>query len=319
MVHHSRVETPDSPAAAWRAARVLAAFGRQALVRNAGGVVATARPANRQSPVVCGDLVDCSVDAQHRELLITHTHARSTTLWRSNARGVPEPVAANATQMLIIVAPLPEPDWYVVDRYLAAAEIMAVPALLVANKSDLVAGSGIRAELQQFAALGYATLECSAIEVQGLDALLLALQAQCSLLVGQSGVGKSSLLTRLVPGSVAATGALMRGVEGRHTTTVTRWHDFAAGGALLDSPGVRDFAPALELLDAHSLGFREIASLGAACRFADCKHLLEPACAVRAALDAGQLTPRRYESYRRLRRLHNDRLTTLQRAGNQGR
>jgi ribosome biogenesis GTPase len=108
----------------------------------------------------------------------------------------------------------------------------------------------------------------------------------------------------------------MRGVEGRHTTTVTRWHDFEADGALLDSPGVRDFAPALELLDARDLGFREIAVRGANCRFADCRHLLEPACAVRAALDAGQLSPRRYESYRRLRRLHNDRLTALRRAGN---
>jgi ribosome biogenesis GTPase len=126
------------------------------------------------------------------------------------------------------------------------------------------------------------------------------------MLVGQSGVGKSSLLRALVPDCDAAIGGLMREAEGRHTTTTTRLYGLAGGGTLLDSPGVRDFAPSLALLEPRSLGFVELAALASHCRFADCRHLQEPNCAVRAAVDAGQLSARRYESYRRLRRLHDD-------------
>jgi ribosome biogenesis GTPase / thiamine phosphate phosphatase len=122
--------------------------------------------------------------------------------------------------------------------------------------------------------------------------------------VGQSGVGKSSLIGRLVPEADIRTGDLMlRTQEGVHTTTASRLYDLAGGGHLIDSPGVRDFAPALSRLEPSSLGFLEVAQRAPQCRFDDCRHLREPACAVRAASESGAISARRYESYRRLRRL----------------
>jgi len=123
------------------------------------------------------------------------------------------------------------------------------------------------------------------------------------MLVGQSGTGKSSLLRALLPHAEAAIGSLARDQTGRHTTTATRLYELARDAALMDSPGVRDFAPAVERLSPDTLGFIELETLASTCRFADCLHLQEPDCAVRAALGT-QLSARRYESYRRLRRLY---------------
>jgi ribosome biogenesis GTPase len=127
-----------------------------------------------------------------------------------------------------------------------------------------------------------------------------------SVLVGQSGVGKSSLVSALLPDTDVQTGGLMREEEGRHTTTASRAYALRGGGTLIDSPGVRDFAPAIDRLDARSLGFPELHRLAAGCRFQDCRHMQEPDCAVIAAVETGDLLARRYESYRRLRRLYSD-------------
>ncbi|MEY3338876.1 MAG: hypothetical protein RL245_1868, partial [Pseudomonadota bacterium] len=129
---------------------------------------------------------------------------------------------------------------------------------------------------------------------------------ETSVFVGQSGVGKSSLIGQLVPGLDLATGELDRDAEGRHTTTSSSLHDLPGGGHVIDSPGVRDFAPAIDTLEPRSLGFPEIDQLSTGCRFADCQHMQEPGCAVRKAAENGDLDDRRYESYRRLRRLHAD-------------
>jgi ribosome biogenesis GTPase len=121
--------------------------------------------------------------------------------------------------------------------------------------------------------------------------------------VGQSGVGKSSLLRELVPGCDAPVGELLKSQEGRHTTSAARLYQLPGGGSLIDSPGVRDFAPAADMLDARTLGFVDLARYAPQCRFGDCRHLKEPHCAVREAVAAGAISARRYESYRRLRRL----------------
>jgi ribosome biogenesis GTPase len=118
-------------------------------------------------------------------------------------------------------------------------------------------------------------------------------------------------VSALLPGEDIATGELMRDEEGRHTTTASRAYRLPASqgdatGTLIDSPGVRDFAPAIDHLDERTLGFPEVATLAGGCRFLDCKHLQEPACAVIAAVRAGGMSERRYESYRRLRRLYAD-------------
>jgi ribosome biogenesis GTPase / thiamine phosphate phosphatase len=284
--------------------QVIATFGRHMIVRVAGGRELQARPFGRSLAAVCGDEVRCRLDARHDEAHVVEVLPRRSALWRTSKRGGAEAVVANLTQLLVVLAPLPPPELFVVDRYLAAATAAAVPALLVINKSDLGVPASLAPELAAYAAAGYRALACSAITGAGIAALVAALgpRAQAAL-VGQSGVGKSSLVRCLVPQAEIEIGALVRAAEGRHTTTAARLFDLPQGVALIDSPGVRDFAPAVMALDERTLGFPEVARLAPQCRFGDCRHLREPGCAVRAAAAGGALHPRRYESYRRLRRL----------------
>jgi ribosome biogenesis GTPase len=173
----------------------------------------------------------------------------------------------------------------------------------VLNKAELDIDLELRAQLDVYATAGYECITVSAATGEGMDALLSACAGQVAALVGQSGVGKSSLVGRLVPDAEVAIGGLMRDEEGRHTTTVSRLYDLAGGGRLIDSPGVRDFAPSVAHLDPRHLGFVEVARLAPGCRFLDCRHMREPGCAVQQAVESGSMDPRRYESYRRLRRL----------------
>jgi len=219
-------------------------------------------------------------------------------------------VLANVTRLLVVIAPLPPPDPFVADRYLAAAESAGILATLVLNKAELDIDATLRAQLDVYAAVGYEYLTVSAATGEGIGALLSACAGHVAALVGQSGVGKSSLIRRLAPDAEVEIGGLMRDEEGRHTTTVSRLYELAGGGNLIDSPGVRDFAPAVDHVDPRHLGFVEVARLAPGCRFLDCRHMREPACAVRQAVESGQMDARRYESYRRLRRLAEE-LTTI--------
>jgi ribosome biogenesis GTPase / thiamine phosphate phosphatase len=298
--------------------RVVAAFGRQVLVRTATGEQLRARPFGRALIIVCGDQVRCRIDARHEEVHVIEVLPRRTALYRASARGATEPVVANLTQLLVVLAPLPVPDFYVVDRYLAAATDAGVAATLVVNKSDLGLDEQLSAELDVYAQAGYASVHTSADSSAGLDALRAAIApGAMAALVGQSGVGKSSLVRVLVPQAAVAIGELVREEDGRHTTTAARLYDLPHGAALIDSPGVRDFAPAINALDERSLGFTEVRRLAVGCRFADCRHMREPGCAVQAAAAAGAMSARRYESYRRLRRLYED-LTAARGPGRQG-
>lgn len=291
--------------------RVIATFGRHLVMRTADGAELRARPFGRALTVVCGDEVRCRVDRQHEELHVIEVVARRNALWRANARGGAEPVVANLTELLVVLAPLPLPDLFVVDRYLCAATAAGMDATLVVNKSDLEIDAALAAELEAYAPAGYAALNCSAMSGAGMTELLAALGPDTvAALVGQSGVGKSSLVRRLLPQVDIAVGELVRAEEGRHTTTAARLFDLPHGAALIDSPGVRDFAPAVSALDERTLGFPEVARLAAGCRFSDCRHMREPGCAVRAAAEDGSWHARRYESYRRLRRLSEQLATT---------
>ncbi len=285
-------------------AEVIATYGRHLLLRDAGGEQRMARPMGRQLSIVCGDRVHYT--PQGEELLVTGTLPRASFLRRSTLRGRSEPLAANLTQLAVVVAPLPAPDLFLIDRYLCAGECAGLALLVVLNKSDLPEAGALREQLSPFAALGYPLLELSAHGETAAALLGQALHGQTTILVGQSGVGKSSL-TRRVTGDPAdiAIGELMREEEGRHTTTASRLYECDAGGRIVDSPGVRDFAPAIDDLERSTLGFREIAQLAPGCRFLDCGHMQEPHCAVRAAVESGAMDARRYESYRRLRRLYD--------------
>jgi len=285
---------------------VIAAFGRHFLVRDAGGTVRPARPFGRRLTVVCGDEVHCELDPHHAEAHVLGVRPRRTCLYRASGRGGSEPVFANVSLLLVALAPLPVPDYFVIDRYLCAAASGGIAARLILNKHELAAEAQLTAELAAYGRGGYSTITCSARSGFGIDQLLEVCAGEVAALVGQSGVGKSSLVRRLVPAAQIEIGDLMRETEGRHTTTASRLYQLDRSGQLIDSPGVRDFAPALEYLERRSLGFTEIERLAVGCRFADCLHLREPQCAVRAAAESGELLARRYESYRRLRRLYEE-------------
>ncbi len=286
--------------------QVVAAFGRRLEVRDASGAIHSARPFGRQLDAVCGDYVRCEADAAHGQLNAVEVHSRRTGLFRSNSRGRAELLLANLDLLLVVVAPLPRCDPFILDRYLSAAHSAEIDALIVINKADLDGLAALQESLATFSTLGYAVLTCSALTETGCHNLLSSLAGRSGALVGQSGVGKSSLVARLSPDAAVLTGELDRKDTGRHTTTAARMYDTAGGGRLMDSPGVRDFAPSIRHLDSADLGFREVAAASPDCRFADCRHMSEPDCAVRGAVDRGAMDPRRYESYRRLRRLQDE-------------
>ncbi len=280
---------------------VLAAYGRGALVLADGEPMHCAL-AGRKLRVVCGDEVEWRRDANSPPAI--HSIApRRNSLERIDARGRAEPVAANIDRLAIVVAPQPAPDWFVVDRYWAAALQAAIDGLLIVNKTDLD-GAAIADEVANYRRLGLAVAVAGGHTGAGIGELRVRLEAGATMLVGQSGVGKSTLVNALVPAADAQTAALTRDREGRHTTTTARRYRLGADAALVDAPGVRDFAPPARIMRAAERSFVEIHALATECRFGDCQHLREPGCAIRAAVDAGTIAARRYESYRRLLRLY---------------
>lgn len=281
---------------------VLANFGRGVLVQHAAALLHCV-PKGRRQRIVCGDRIEWSRARANELPTVEAVQPRRNVLERIDARGRAEPVAANLDRLGIIAAGQPQPDWYLLDRYWVAARLMGIPALLIVNKADLGIDT-LEVEIENYRALGLDCLEVSALTQAGVQSLQERLATGVSLLVGQSGVGKSSLVNVLVPGAATQTAALTREAEGRHTTTAARRYPLQReGAALVDAPGVRDFAPPILAARDVPRGFVEIEELASGCRFSDCRHFEEPACAVRAALDE-RVSRRRYESYRRLYRLY---------------
>jgi ribosome biogenesis GTPase len=284
---------------------VVAAFGQRVILEDAAGQRFPAFVGRRGLRAVCGDRVRWQRPGDKGDAIVVEVLPRARVLSRPNHRGRVEVLAANLDQVVIVCAPEPRTDPFITDRYLAAAEAMGAAAAVVSNKSDLPEAAE-PPELAEYRAVGYPVLAASAHDGTGMAELSALLAGHTSILVGQSGVGKSSLLNALVPGIELATASLSTSTgEGRHTTTATVLHPLPRGGALIDSPGVRDYAPALDDPGCVEPGFREIVAAAPHCRFADCRHLREPDCAVKEAVEAGTISARRYESYRRLLRLTN--------------
>ena len=283
---------------------VLASYGRGVLVQSGAENLHCALKGRKQR-IVCGDRVRFGYGRSADEPTVEQIEPRRNLIERIDARGRAEPVAANIDRLNIVAASEPAPDWFLVDRYWAGAQIKDIAAMLIVNKSDLGTGS-MQAELAAYRALGLPCLEVSSTTGAEIPALRAALAAGVSLFVGQSGVGKSSLINALAPAAAAQTAQLTRDDEGRHTTTTARWYqlDPGSGAAIIDAPGVRDFAPPASIVRAAERGFVEIHALSVQCRFNDCRHLEEPGCAVRGAVERAEITARRYESYRRLFRLY---------------
>jgi ribosome biogenesis GTPase len=280
---------------------VLASYGRGVLVQSEGTTLHCSLSGRKQR-IVCGDRVSWAFPPSADGPAVQSVEPRRNLIERIDARGRAEPVAANIDRLAIVVAAEPAPDWFLVDRYWAAAVLKDLDGLLIVNKQDL-GTPAIQPELETYRGLRLNCLEVSAQSGTGMAALAHSLEDGVTLLVGQSGVGKSSLVNALVPDAAAQTAELTRDIEGRHTTTTARWYAMGKA-AVIDAPGVRDFAPPASLVRAAERGFIEIHRLSADCRFKDCRHMEEPGCAVRIAVASREIAPRRYESYRRLFRLY---------------
>ncbi len=268
-----------------------------------GGDASFARIKGKTLRPVCGDVVRAEPLAGEEEWLITGIENRHNELSRPNRRGDAEVLAANIDVVVAVAAASPAPDWFIVDRYLCAAELMHAEAILAYNKTDEALPPGTDAALANYAGVGYAVHRTSAETGEQLDELRRSIGIRTAILVGQSGVGKSSLINLLSGPSKQKTSGISRSGEGRHTTVNSMMLPLPGGGAVIDSPGVRDYAPALGAISDAEAGFREIRLAAGDCRFANCRHLREPDCAVKMAVDSGTIHARRYESYRRVLRL----------------
>ena len=290
--------TPD----ATQEALVIATYSRQMLLRLQDRSEVRARIKGKKVRPVCGDNVEAQPLPNEPEWLITNILPRSTELTRPDSRGRVEILAANLDFLVIVAAVAPPVDWFIVDRYLAAAELMDVPAMVVFNKTDLHALTDASASaLSEYEIIGYKTISCSAKEGANIDRFAALLRGHTAVIVGQSGVGKSSLINRMLGDDRLRVREISDATgEGRHTTVNSALLMLPGGGSVIDSPGVRDYAPAIECADDVIHGFREIRENGQNCRFANCRHLREPDCAVKEAVDDGRISARRYESFRRL-------------------
>jgi ribosome biogenesis GTPase len=293
------------------AALVVATYSRRMQLLLPDGLRVDARIKGKRIKPVCGDRVEAEPIPGEADWLITTLCDRRNELTRPNLRGKVEVLAANIDRLLVMAAPAPDPDWSVVDRYLCAAELILASAAVIFNKADLPASESVDEVLEDYTNIGYQAVRCSAKSGLNIDAVAALLRDGVSIIVGQSGVGKSSLINRLLQDDRQRVAAISdKSGEGRHTTVNSAMLQLPGGGAVIDSPGVRDYAPSLRPEEVV-VGYREIAAAGRDCRFANCRHLREPGCAVKAAVENKTISKRRYDSYRHLLAL-TEKLTSKQ-------
>jgi len=286
-----------------REGRVVVRHGRNLVVRDAEGRSIHCQFRQNLGEIVCGDRVLWQ-PVEGGEGVVVALQPRTTTLSRPDFSGRDKPIAANITQLVVVLAPYPEPSGYLLDQYLVAAELIGVHGAICLNKADLLDASGradFRARFAHYEKIGYPLIQVSAKTEHGLDPLLALLQDNTSILVGQSGVGKSSLINTLLPSPELEEGTLSDATGlGRHTTSAATLYQLESGGEIIDSPGVRSFR--LGRLSREQLedGFPELRALRGRCRFSNCSHGQEPDCVVQEALQEGEIHPDRLASFQHL-------------------
>lgn len=283
---------------------VITNHGRTAIVEAGDGRLHRCAARQNLGRLACGDRVVWQI-ASTGDGVVVAVGDRRSLLTRPDYNGQPRPVAANLDAVAVVLAPSPEPSEYLIDRYLIAIAAIGVQGLLVLNKTDLLDRAALAALTERFESyrrIGYPLLPVSGHTAHGLEDLRAWLRGRASLLVGQSGVGKSSLIKALLPDREVRIQAVSAATgHGAHTTSASTLYHLPGGGDLVDTPGVRSFE--LGEIRASDLerGFPELAPHLGRCRFTDCRHETEPDCALRDATARGEIAPRRLDSYRQLR------------------
>jgi ribosome biogenesis GTPase len=286
--------------------QVSAAFGRQYLVRLDDGSKITCLTRGKKSEAACGDLVEIkrTADASTEngtgtQGVIERIAPRRSLLHRSVAFRE-KLIAANVTQIIVVVAAEPSFSDELLARCLVAAFDQKLEVLIVLNKCDLsTAADAARKLLAPYRNIGYRVLELSA--KQDVSTLRPFLRGHTSVLVGQSGMGKSTLINALLPDAQAVTREISAVLDsGKHTTTHARLYRIDAESGLIDCPGVQAFGLHHLSFGVIEQGFVEFAKYLGKCRFHDCRHRLEPGCALRNAVEEGKIDARRLELFRQI-------------------
>ena len=288
-------------------ALVLVSYGSQGVVLLADGERKRCKFRRKVGRPFCGDRVMVA-RADEASLVVEAVLPRRNYFVRTDERQRRNIVAANLDQVLIVVATRPLPSRDLMERYLLAVHSLGIEPLIVYNKTDLelnpdetANGVQVLAHLPDYEALGYTVIRTSCKTAPGISGLQSILKDRTSILVGQSGVGKSSLINQLIPDLQIQTGELSNATgKGTHTTTSTILYQLTDGGCLIDSPGVWEYG--IWKFEDRELaeGFIEFEPWLGQCRFNNCLHASEPACAIKQAVADGNIRDWRYQSYLRL-------------------
>jgi ribosome biogenesis GTPase len=252
---------------------------------------------------VSGDHVVFRLDQQGNGV-VEAIKPRTSELTRPTPHAGIKTIVANVEQVFVVVAPLPDYSSLILDRYLVACELAQIPAHIVLNKTDLLDAQQqtyFEQQLNIYRSIGYLCFSANCTEGFGIDQLLPQMSGKRSILVGQSGVGKSSLINRLLPNVQAITGGVSENSRlGTHTTTASRLYFLPDNGWIIDSPGVREFG--LSHINPERLidGFIELKPHAGECKFRNCRHLNEKGCAIITAANEGKITHQRLENYQKI-------------------
>ncbi|MCV2403108.1 small ribosomal subunit biogenesis GTPase RsgA [Marinomonas sp. C2222] len=242
--------------------------------------------------------------------VVVATTPRNTSLSRPDMHGRLKPIAANIDHIVIVIAAEPVAHANLIDRYLVAAETVGIPPVILLNKCDLLNDTNrpeLEALLKTYEGLDYKIIRTSTKDQEGMEALYDFLQDKTSVFVGQSGVGKSSLIGTLLPDIDISVGALsQKRKKGVHTTTTARLFHMPKGGDLIDSPGIREFGLWHISEDELLNGFIEFRPHLGLCRFRDCIHEKEPGCAILEALEKEEISEHRFQSFLRIKQSIRD-------------
>ncbi|HBO22263.1 MULTISPECIES: small ribosomal subunit biogenesis GTPase RsgA [unclassified Providencia] len=304
------IEIDDNQLGEAQEGLVISRFGQHADIEASDGTIQRCNLRRTISSLVTGDKVvwrpalntqsDIKVNG-----VVEAVHERHSVLTRPDYYDGLKPIAANIDHIVVVSAILPELSLNIIDRYLVACETTGIKAIIVLNKIDLLdeENRGWVSDLMTiYSDIGYQVIEVSSHTNEGMEVLTNALEGKVSVFVGQSGVGKSSLLNTLLPHNETILVNDVSGNSGlgQHTTTASRLYHFPQGGDVIDSPGVREFGLWHLTTEQVTKGFVEFKDYLGGCKFRDCKHLDDPGCLLRQATDEGKIAESRFENYHRI-------------------